>query len=445
MNIRFKIFSLFVFSVLSLFAKEVTIKGNITIQENNIDLYIFDIGGNQPQPVAINTDNSSYCVSIDVERPVFVYLFVRYIQYVTPKYIFTSVFLNEDTSEIKIDISGNRNLCYFVPLDKDNKALVSYYQDFRLEYLTNVSIEDELSVTNYLTHITEGADSIAKTATSDIVKNYISLRGQLDRISETTRLQSIYREHNKRLPQSAVMGIVPTTEIIKNKVAIYFPQEIAQLVMSDIAVGRTIHERLDRLRREVKDSVIIANTETLLINRFIDTYDFSQGLDAGLEILDSIAKHHSQYEQMLAQMKLRSYSMPGGEAPNIALTDVNGETHFLSDFKGKYIYVDFWASWCGPCNVEIPYMKELERTLNNEMVVFVGISIDEDINAWKNAMMRHALRGNQFIAPKEMSQMLNIQSIPRYVIYDKDGKLMNVNAPRPSSGAEIRSLLMQLK
>ena len=132
-------------------------------------------------------------------------------------------------------------------------------------------------------------------------------------------------------------------------------------------------------------------------------------------------------------------------ATNVQLTDVNGEKHRLSEFKGKYIYADLWASWCGPCIMEIPYMQELERTLGNDMVEFVAISVDEDVDSWKAALARHNMKGHQFIAPPELSIILRVRSIPRYIIFDKEGKILYPNAPRPSSGGMIRKILSELK
>lgn len=444
MDIRLKFVLLFIFPALTLFASEVSVIGNIGQSASDIELYIVDPNGQQPLPVAINPDEASYRVVIDIDKPVFIYL-VGNIHGAAPKTIYTPIYLTPDNSKIRIDLAKIETSYEYVPTDNDNKALASYYQDFLIGHLSNVPANNDISVTSYLKRILESADSIAKTASTDIVKDYLALRGYIDYVSVTMQIQRAYRERGKIMPQAVVAGIKPISEIIKNRAAIYFPQEIASLVMADIAIGKTIHERLARLHKEVNDSAIVANTETLLLWQFVATYDFSQGVEAGFATLDSIAKGHSQYEEMVAQLKMRSYSLPGAEAPDVVLTDVKGGMHRLSDFKGKYIYVDFWASWCGPCNMEIPYMKELERTLGNEMVVFVGISIDEDIDAWKSALARHSLKGNQFIGNQELAQMLNVQSIPRYVIYGKDGKLLNADAPRPSSGDEIRSILMKLK
>ncbi|MBQ7041260.1 MAG: TlpA family protein disulfide reductase [Muribaculaceae bacterium] len=130
---------------------------------------------------------------------------------------------------------------------------------------------------------------------------------------------------------------------------------------------------------------------------------------------------------------------------NVQLSDVNGEKHQLSDYKGKYVYVDLWASWCGPCNMEIPYLQELERTLDNDEVEFVAISIDEDVRSWKAALTRNKMTGHQFIAPSELPILLRLRSIPRYMILDKEGKVLYSNAPRPSSGAIIKKILSELK
>ena len=131
--------------------------------------------------------------------------------------------------------------------------------------------------------------------------------------------------------------------------------------------------------------------------------------------------------------------------PDVPIIDQQGNEHRLSEFKGRYVYIDLWASWCGPCNQEIPYLKELERTIGNDKVVFVSISIDEDFNAWKAAIKRHNLSGNQFLGNETLASLLKVQGIPRFLIYDKEGRLLNPDAPRPSSQMEIRRILNSLE
>lgn len=118
----------------------------------------------------------------------------------------------------------------------------------------------------------------------------------------------------------------------------------------------------------------------------------------------------------------------------------------FSSFKGSYVYVDLWASWCGPCIREIPYLKELEKGLGNKQVKFVSISLDTRQEAWKKKMKELDLHGYQlFDSGNGLSKALNISGIPRFLIYDKEGKLYMKDAPRPSKGLQLKELLEGLK
>jgi thiol-disulfide isomerase/thioredoxin len=89
---------------------------------------------------------------------------------------------------------------------------------------------------------------------------------------------------------------------------------------------------------------------------------------------------------------------PGNPAPDFTLTDINGEEVSLSDFQGKVVYLDFWASWCGPCMREVPFAKELKKRMaGQDDLVFLYISIDTDEEAWRRTVARP---GNPGCAPE---------------------------------------------
>ena len=116
--------------------------------------------------------------------------------------------------------------------------------------------------------------------------------------------------------------------------------------------------------------------------------------------------------------------------------NANGGTSSLSDFKGKLVYVDVWATWCRPCLAEIPALKVLHDKLKGKNIEFVSISIDEDKEAWRKAVKERELKGVQLIADKafesQFIQDYGISQIPTFLIIDKDGKIVSPNAPRPS-------------
>ena len=107
----------------------------------------------------------------------------------------------------------------------------------------------------------------------------------------------------------------------------------------------------------------------------------------------------------------------------------------LAKYKGKKVYVDFWASWCAPCRAEMPRSKKLEKSFPN--VVFLYLSLDKVQKDWLEAMQFEELKeSNSFLfANIETDDFLTeheVNMIPRYMIFDKNGALINKDAPRPS-------------
>ncbi len=129
--------------------------------------------------------------------------------------------------------------------------------------------------------------------------------------------------------------------------------------------------------------------------------------------------------------------------------DAKGKEVSLSDFKGKVLYVDFWASWCGPCRGQFPFSKEMHMKLTEKQkkqLEFVYISIDDDEAAWKKGIETNLLDyGIQLHSPggwkSKACSYFQINSIPRYMIFDKQGNPVNINAPRPSDAGILDQLL----
>jgi len=132
----------------------------------------------------------------------------------------------------------------------------------------------------------------------------------------------------------------------------------------------------------------------------------------------------------------------------ISFTDLNGKKVRLEDFKGKVVYIDFWASWCGPCRKMMPYSKQLHEQLSEKQkkqLVFLYISIDADEASWKSSIKALDIQGVNVISPgnwsSEACRYFQINSIPRYMIMDKKGDIVETNAPRPSDEALMGLLL----
>lgn len=119
---------------------------------------------------------------------------------------------------------------------------------------------------------------------------------------------------------------------------------------------------------------------------------------------------------------------PGTEAPEIIASDLQGKQHKLSDLRGKYIVIDFWASWCPDCVKDIPVMKKLYETYGSE-VVFLGVSFDHDKAKWEGCVAKNEIKWLQISTLERwkenpISADFHIKWIPSMYVIDPDGKVV---------------------
>ncbi|MES2812454.1 MAG: TlpA disulfide reductase family protein [Bacteroidota bacterium] len=139
----------------------------------------------------------------------------------------------------------------------------------------------------------------------------------------------------------------------------------------------------------------------------------------------------------------------GTDSPTFNYENHKGGTTKLEDFKGKYVYIDVWATWCGPCRAEIPHLKKTEEAYHGKNIEFISLSIDaqKDHDKWKKFVDEKQLGGVQIMADKDWNsdfvKSYDIQGIPRFILVGPDGKIVNADAPRPSS-PELAQLLDSL-
>ncbi|MCK0130205.1 TlpA family protein disulfide reductase [Flavobacteriaceae bacterium F08102] len=126
-----------------------------------------------------------------------------------------------------------------------------------------------------------------------------------------------------------------------------------------------------------------------------------------------------------------------------------GGTVSLDDLKGKYTYIDVWATWCAPCLAQVPYLKKIEEAYRGKNIHFLSISINapKDYDNWKQMIIDKELGGIQVIADKATeSQFIKdyfISSISRFILIDPKGRIVSNKAPRPSS-PELIDLFSEL-
>ena len=128
-------------------------------------------------------------------------------------------------------------------------------------------------------------------------------------------------------------------------------------------------------------------------------------------------------ETLQAEMNKLSTLQPGQPAPDFTLHDPDGQPVSLSQFKGKVVLLDFWASWCGPCIGDLGLLRQIKEKVAAQPVVFLNVSLDANEAAWKQAIAKHEIKGVH-VRSEQVAQAYNVSGIPRYYLVDPQGVIV---------------------
>ncbi|WP_316817401.1 TlpA disulfide reductase family protein [Pedobacter nyackensis] len=198
-----------------------------------------------------------------------------------------------------------------------------------------------------------------------------------------------------------------------------------------------INKLIEVVKGKVANKALVDEVIGSLLSSFTTSYKMTGNFDNDLQAYALIAHQindlaiRSSVKKAFENLR---YTMKGAALPVVKFENAAGETVSLDQFKGKYLFIDLWASWCVPCIKMTPFVQQLEKQYEGKNINFVAISIDANKQNWLSKMKELNMHGHQLLdLPNAFGKNLNITGIPHYMIYDPEGKLVVYKAVMPDN------------
>ena len=317
-------------------------------------------------------------------------------------------------------------------------------------------------------------------------KNYMTLSGQLENNKDTVLTIANKKEVIKQININTAgafkdtlkieTGAIYTIQTGNNRAALYLKNGFnitlkgdAENLMKSLKFSGEGSDNSNFIIAQIEKSQSIGNPQLILdlgealFKKKVDQLKFEyDSILTSYSNLDSTLYNsiHEQNNQLVTYFN-NTYNKnkvmgKGILSPKFEnYMDVKGGEKSLDSFKGKYVYIDVWATWCRPCIQQIPYLQALEKEYHNKNIEFVSISTDESRRSggsweaaekkWRGFIKKRNMTGVQLWSGQDYSfqQAYQINSIPRFILIDPEGKIVEANAARPSDPA-LKSLFTSL-
>jgi len=182
-----------------------------------------------------------------------------------------------------------------------------------------------------------------------------------------------------------------------------------------------------------------------LLSQRVNQMDDPKEIEALASVFGEDMKDNKYLKTVLEIIPKKKITAIGEIAPDFTQNDVNGNPVSLSDFRGKYVLVDFWAAWCGPCRGENPNVVEAYKKFNKKGFTVLGVSLDQKKEDWLKAIEDDGLTWTHVSDLKywdnEVALQYWIRSIPANLLLDKKGKIIAKNLRGEDLHTELKKIL----
>lgn len=317
----------------------------------------------------------------------------------------------------------------------------------RLEPLQSTVVRDDLGF-EFSGRLTE--PGIYQIRTSDynfhlllygdeIVQVYIDINDmqnyQLNNTPESNKLRELYanlQHFNGKLQKVRA----------RKKAEYNNPQFIDSIGIYNENIQREKADMIVKFTEDLPDSSLLRVIAALYIRDIEYKIDFLE------ELADHFSGIYPESEYVEVLQERVDYVAPfvaGKEAPNFSLPQPEGGDLSLKDLRGKYVLIDFWASWCGPCREENPNLVKTYESYKDRNFEILGVSLDNEKNAWLSAIEKDGLPWPQVSDLKgwksEAAMTYKIESIPYTILLDPEGKIIAKNLRGDALKKELNKVL----
>ncbi|SRX55887.1 TlpA disulfide reductase family protein [Aequorivita sp. CIP111184] len=416
---------------------------NGTVQ-NNIAQTVFVRGNNFESRIQIG-ENGTFADTLRISEDGFYEMYVGRER--------TGIYL-EKGKNLSVNLNADEfdeTLKYSGDLANINNFLAAKYlwNETNLDFKEVFSMDEE----NFLKQLNSNQTSIdslysASKISNDDFKNKLA---EEDNYTRAIMLENYKDAHRYYIGDQSFRVSSDFYDELKNinyKDTLAYRNSVAYQSLLDAHFTRLVNEETFESGNNNQTVMYLKKVNETLPNgyakdKIMSSYlQFSLKPDSSLNEAYNIYKNSNPNPENLAKItehynKLKEIT-EGSPSPTFNYENHKGGTTSLADLKGKYIYIDVWATWCGPCLREIPSLKEVEKDYNNKNVQFVSISIDEakDYDKWKAMVAEKQLGGIQLMADSNWKSKFvedyAIMGIPRFILIDPKGNIVSADAPRPS-------------
>lgn len=206
----------------------------------------------------------------------------------------------------------------------------------------------------------------------------------------------------------------------------------------------------DRFTTYLDSCVVDPKVKEYIFDRYATSRLKRHGIEGAKDYIDAYPRYvtdskiNAKFQDLYKEILSIS---PGQPSPAFDCETPDGSRRTLADYAGKWVYIDIWATWCGPCRREIPHLRKLEEKYAGQPIVFVSISVDEDRDAWKSLVEKQKMEGEQlhFDGKDKFCDSYKVAGIPRFILIDPEGRIVDPDMTRPSDPATAAAFDKLLK